>query len=224
MVRVQIGRLRHSIRSFYTSFSPYTPPPPSTPFPRSYLLHDVHPTARVPKWCESKSDASAIQSVRFTPHAAAAVAAAAEAGRLRFYSDGISAQQAIAQSLELDIRSVFQGRGGGGGGGGLIGGNGGSGDSGGDGRGMGVGGNGGGNGRGVGSGGVKRDVGGGSVGGGWNTEGNGGGNGIGSSCRGRSHVAPGSAGQRYSFRFDALMVEFETFDTHVLVTRCQLEV
>jgi hypothetical protein len=144
----------------------------------------VHPNARVPKWCESRSDASGIESVHFSAEAAAAIAAAAEAGSLRFYQDAASAQQAIAQSLQLDIRSVFQGRGGVGGGA---------------------------NGGGV-RGGVGRDGAGGVGAGGT----------VGLFCGGKAGAPVDTAGQKYSFRFDALVVEFETSEASVLVTRCQM--
>ena len=54
-------------------------------------------------------EASAITVVEFSPAAEAAVAAAAPA--LRFFEDAAGVKAAIVQMLQLDIRSVHQGRG-----------------------------------------------------------------------------------------------------------------
>ena len=76
---------------------------------KPYLRHDIQPDAAVPSWCENRSDASAVAEVRFSPEADAALVAAAP--RLRFFGDASSAREAVVQMLQLDIRSVHQGRG-----------------------------------------------------------------------------------------------------------------
>ena len=73
------------------------------------LRHDIQLDATVPRWCEHKSDASAVTAVDFSAAAAAALAAAVP--RLRFFEEASSAMEAIVQMLQLDIRSVHQGRG-----------------------------------------------------------------------------------------------------------------
>ena len=64
----------------------------------------------MPRWCEHKMDSSTIAAVDFSPAAEAALATAAPA--LRFFEDAAGARAAIVQMLQLDIRSVHQGRGG----------------------------------------------------------------------------------------------------------------
>ena len=54
-------------------------------------------------------DASTIASVEFSPAAELALAAAVP--RLRFFADAAGARAAVEQMLQLDIRSVHQGRG-----------------------------------------------------------------------------------------------------------------
>ena len=78
---------------------------------KPYLRHDLVEDARVPAWCEHRSDASLIAEVRFSEKAQAQLQAAVEARRLRFYEDAPTARLAIEQALQLDIRSVHQGRG-----------------------------------------------------------------------------------------------------------------
>lgn len=109
---------------------------------KPYLRHDLQPDASVPEWCERRTDSSQIAEVRFSAEADEQLARLVP--RLRFYEDVAMARDAVCQTLQLDIRSVHQGR-------------------------------------------------------------------------GRS-----SDGQRYEVHLDALAIEFSTFDTHVLVTRCAL--
>lgn len=78
---------------------------------KPYLRHDVHADACVPSWCENRTDASCIAEVRFSEAAGGQLAAAVEAHALRFYTDAATARAAIEQTLQLDIRSVHQGRG-----------------------------------------------------------------------------------------------------------------
>ena len=79
--------------------------------------------------------------------ATAQLAAAVAGHRMRFYADAETARTAIEQTLQLDIRSVHQGRG--------------------------------------------------------------------------QAVSASAPGQAYSCRFDVLQLDFTTFATHVLVTRCE---
>lgn len=78
---------------------------------KPYLLHDVHSDASVPLWCEKRTDSSLIADVRFSEEADAALAAAVARRALRFYTDGQTLKAAIEQTLQLDIRTVHQGRG-----------------------------------------------------------------------------------------------------------------
>lgn len=114
---------------------------------KPYLRHDAHADARVPEWCEKRTDSSLIAEVRFDAAAAAELAAAVARRGLRFYTDAAIARRALEQTLMLDIRTVHQGRG---------------------------------------------------------------------------QAVSESDGQLYTCRFDALHVEFRTYATHVLVTRCTL--
>ena len=75
------------------------------------MRHDVAADAVVPSWCAARSDASQISEVRFSAHAEVQLATAASGGALRFYEDAAIARLAIEQTLQLDIRSVHQGRG-----------------------------------------------------------------------------------------------------------------
>ena len=114
---------------------------------KPYLRHDmVQPEPRVPSWCEKRTDASLIAEVGFSQLADEQLVVAIAAGALKFYSDVSTARTAIVQTLQLDIRSVHQGRG--------------------------------------------------------------------------RAAAAGALGQEYACRFDALDVEFTTYATHVVVTRC----
>lgn len=65
----------------------------------------------MPTWCEKRTDSSLIAQVRFSEDASAQLAAAVAAQRLRFYKDVDTVCAAIEQTLQLDIRSVHQGRG-----------------------------------------------------------------------------------------------------------------
>ncbi|KAL1514939.1 hypothetical protein AB1Y20_004015 [Prymnesium parvum] len=76
---------------------------------KPYLRHDIQADAKVPQWCERKTDASSVVSVGFTPEAEMALEAAVP--HLRFFSDLTNAREAVVQMLQLDIRSVHQGRG-----------------------------------------------------------------------------------------------------------------
>ena len=78
---------------------------------KPYLRHDLVNNAEVPAWCERRSDSSLIAEVRFSEPAAAQLHAMVDARRLRFYDDAPTARLAIEQALQLDIRSVHQGRG-----------------------------------------------------------------------------------------------------------------
>jgi len=109
---------------------------------KPYLRHDLQPEAKVPAWCEEKLAASLIREVRFSARALEELQGATRS--LTFYADGETVRTAIEQVLQLDIRSIHQGRG-------------------------------------------QR-----------------------------------SDGQRYSLRFDALELEFATFESHVEVTRVTL--
>ena len=113
---------------------------------KPYLLHDIQPAATVPSWCEKRTDASQIARVDFSAEADAQLATAVGQGNLRFYTDVGSARLAIAETLQLDIRSVHQGRG---------------------------------------------------------------------------STALADQGQPYACRFDTLSLDFTTYATHVLVTRCE---
>lgn len=75
------------------------------------MLHDIHCDASVPSWCEAKSDGSNIRAVHFSADAEEGLTLAAEKGELNFYANPHAAKEAIEQSLQLDIRSVHQGRG-----------------------------------------------------------------------------------------------------------------
>ena len=112
--------------------------------PCTDLRHDIQPDASVPRWCEQRLDASSITAVKLSPAAEAGLAAAAPA--LRFFDDAAGARAAIVQMLQLDIRSVHQGRG----------------------------------------------------------------------------STQSAEGQQYCCRIDELELAFTTFETHVLVTACQL--
>ena len=76
---------------------------------KPYLRHDLQPEASVPSWCERRTDASTIAEVRFSSAAGAALDRLAS--RLRFFPTAAAAREAIEQMLQLDIRSVHQGRG-----------------------------------------------------------------------------------------------------------------
>ena len=78
---------------------------------KPYLRHDIQDGATVPSWCEKRGDASLIAEVAFSDDAAAQLEEAVRARRLRFYADAPTARRAIEQTLQLDIRSVHQGRG-----------------------------------------------------------------------------------------------------------------
>jgi tRNA-Thr(GGU) m(6)t(6)A37 methyltransferase TsaA len=78
---------------------------------KPYLRHDIQADAHVPAWCEKRSDASLISEVRFSEPATAQLDEAMRTRRLRFYTDVPTARAAIEQMLQLDIRSVHQGRG-----------------------------------------------------------------------------------------------------------------
>ena len=78
---------------------------------KPYLLHDVQADAAVPSWCENRTDASLIVDVRFSEAAREGLEAAVARHDLRFYADATLAREAIEQALQLDIRSVHQGRG-----------------------------------------------------------------------------------------------------------------
>ena len=78
---------------------------------KPYLRHDIQSDATVPSWCEKRSDASLIAEVRFSEAATTQLDEAIKTRRLLFYSDAPTARAAIEQMLQLDIRSVHQGRG-----------------------------------------------------------------------------------------------------------------
>ena len=76
---------------------------------KPYLKHDLQPEARVPAWCEEKLAASLIREVRFSARALEELQAATPS--LAFYTDSETVRVAIEQVLQLDIRSIHQGRG-----------------------------------------------------------------------------------------------------------------
>lgn len=76
---------------------------------KPYLRHDVQLDAGVPAWCENRTDASRIVEVRYAAEAEAQLAALVP--HLRFYDSLDATRSAIEQTLQLDIRSVHQGRG-----------------------------------------------------------------------------------------------------------------
>lgn len=78
---------------------------------KPYLGHDVQPDAVTPAWCENRNDASLIVEVRWHEGALHSLAEASAKRKLRFYADATLAREAIEQTLQLDIRSVHQGRG-----------------------------------------------------------------------------------------------------------------